>query len=199
MRRCGKRYATAEAAARSKRAIVQGWTPEPCPDVTCGGFHLAKPSPSRAAPGSMAAAVAALLAGECTVAQGAREHQVDPGRLDDAAWDAAKLLTLERDAWTCRADGERAADVHHIIRRGTGGTDDPVIAFGTVNLVALCRACHELCHAKDPGLYERGFWRWSTEKPGAVPIRVPGPFGLMPLWLMPDGKVTGTDPAEVAA
>jgi hypothetical protein len=147
----------------------------------------------------MAAAVAMVLAAECTVTQAAREHQVDPGRLDDAAWDGAKLVVLERDGRTCRACGELAVDVHHIIRRGIGGTADPVVAFGTVNLVALCRADHDLCHAKDPGMYERGFWRWTTETPGVVPVRVPGPFGsYQSLWLLADGEVSVTDPAVAA-
>lgn len=200
MRRCGKRYATAEAAARSKRGRQPGATPERCVDPKCGGWHLPKPSPARAGRGSMRAAVAVVLAGQATVAEAAREHDVDPVRLDDAAWDAVKLVVLERDSYTCQVTGELAVDVHHIIRRGIGGTADPVIAYGTANLVSVSRAEHDRCHAKDPELYERGFWRWSTEKPGAVPIKVPGPFGsTQSLWLLPNGKVSVTSPAEAAA
>ena len=166
------------------------------------GRHAAGPKPGkpRARRGAMQAAVAQVLAGECTVAQAAREHDVDPARLDDAAWEAVKKAVLERDSYTCQVSGGLAVDVHHIIRRGIGGSADPVIAYGTANLVSVSRAEHDRCHAKDPELYERGFWRWSTEKPGAVPIKVPGPFGsYQELWLLPNGKVSVTGPAEAAA
>ena len=41
----------------------------------------------------------------------------------------------------CEVCGGEAVDIHHIFRRGMGGTSEP----DTIeNLMALCRSCHEL-------------------------------------------------------
>lgn len=47
---------------------------------------------------------------------------------------------FERDRFRCRGCAKQAEDIHHIIFRSQGGTDDPL------NLVALCRNCHEQAH-----------------------------------------------------
>jgi hypothetical protein len=82
----------------------------------------------------------------------ALEHaQCDAIIVDDekgarAAWTippATKRLVLERDQWCCQVPGCRAArflDVHHIIHREHGGTND------AWNLVTLCSGHHRLHH-----------------------------------------------------
>lgn len=196
MRRCGKRYATPEAASRSKN-WQQGMTPVAC---RCGGWHLPKPPASRAGHGSMQAAVTLVLTGQATVAQAARELEVDPERLELKAAAEFRRTCLERDSYTCQECGELATEVQHRVARGMGGTADPLVAFGLANGVSLCAASHRLAEARDEGLHDRGFWLWQTENPAAVPVKVPGPFGsFQSLWLLPNGEVTGTPPSEVAA
>jgi hypothetical protein len=156
------------------------------------------PAP-RAMPGAMKAAVTLVLAGQATVAQAARECSVDPGRLDARAWTEVKAVVMERDNWTCQASGNRAVDVHHRVRRGIGGTDNPVIAFGTVNLVALSRAAHDRCHAEDQEMRDRGFQLRTTQDPAAVPVRVAAEYGEELRWLLAGGGVSLNCPLEVAA
>ena len=160
----------------------------------------AKRSTPRARPGSMRSAVVQVLAGGVTIAEAAREHDVDPGRLWDRAWAEAKRVVMDRDHWTCGACGELAVDVHHRYRRGSGGTSDTSVSLSFSNLIGLCRADHDLAHAKDPGLRDRGFWLRADQKPSEVPVKVPGPFGsYQSLWLLPNGEYSLTSPSEVAA
>jgi hypothetical protein len=153
----------------------------------------------RARPGAMRAAVTLVLAGQATVAQAARECSVDPGRLDARAWTEVKAVVMERDHWTCQASGNRAVDVHHRIRRGTGGTADPVTAFGTVNLVALSRAMHDRCHAEDEEMRDRGFQLRTTQDPATMPVLVADEYGNELRWLLAGGGVSLTDPYEPMA
>ena len=45
---------------------------------------------------------------------------------------------MERDEYTCRrCNNKKDLDVHHIIKRKDGGTDD------LSNLLSLCRSCHK--------------------------------------------------------
>jgi HNH endonuclease len=46
----------------------------------------------------------------------------------------------ERDRFRCRGCAKTAGEVHHMIFRSQGGTDDPS------NLVALCTPCHQQAH-----------------------------------------------------
>lgn len=58
-------------------------------------------------------------------------------------------LEIYRRAWgyaedeyvPCEVCGGTAVDVHHIVYRSHGGTDE------IENLIGLCRACHDRCHA----------------------------------------------------
>jgi 5-methylcytosine-specific restriction endonuclease McrA len=53
-------------------------------------------------------------------------------------------LGLEENEWrACEVCGRRANDIHHIFRRGEGGTDE----IG--NLIALCRRCHRRAHGME--------------------------------------------------
>lgn len=46
----------------------------------------------------------------------------------------------EQDFIPCEHCGKRAVDIHHIIYRSHGGTDE------VENLIALCRKCHDMAH-----------------------------------------------------
>jgi len=46
------------------------------------------------------------------------------------------------DFVACEMCGRRAVDIHHIVYKSRGGTDD------FENLIALCRHCHNLAHAE---------------------------------------------------
>ena len=46
----------------------------------------------------------------------------------------------EQDFVLCENCGKRAVDVHHLVLRSHGGTDNPD------NLILLCRNCHEKAH-----------------------------------------------------
>jgi 5-methylcytosine-specific restriction endonuclease McrA len=48
----------------------------------------------------------------------------------------------DQDFIPCEVCGGRSVDVHHIRYRSRGGDDD------IHNLAALCRRCHDLCHAE---------------------------------------------------
>ena len=45
----------------------------------------------------------------------------------------------------CEMCGTEANDIHHIDSKGMGGTSIDKDVIG--NLAALCRKCHDLCHA----------------------------------------------------
>lgn len=47
---------------------------------------------------------------------------------------------FERDRFRCRGCAKPGEDIHHIVFRSQGGTDDPS------NLVSLCRLCHNRAH-----------------------------------------------------
>lgn len=65
-----------------------------------------------------------------------------------SAWDALRLIILQRDAGLCvpcRAAGRvtPAAEVDHVVNRARGGADEPA------NLQAICRACHKAKTARE--------------------------------------------------
>jgi 5-methylcytosine-specific restriction endonuclease McrA len=63
-------------------------------------------------------------------------------RLSRYKWKKRVEQVMERDGHQCRMCGrsEGLADVHHIIKRSQGGTDD------MDNLILLCRNCHNKQH-----------------------------------------------------
>lgn len=64
-------------------------------------------------------------------------------RLADAKLAANAVLVRERDGNRCRVCGDRRdVHVHHIVFRSQGGTHE------TSNLVCVCRACHDMVHAR---------------------------------------------------
>jgi hypothetical protein len=145
-------------------------------------------------PEAIAAAVSAVLAGTATVAQAAREAGAGAGAVELLAWDRAKRLTWDRDGGFCVACGRPADDVHHRQRRGMGGTDDPVIAFGLANLICVCRPCHDLCHRlKHTGrgreMRAAGYWLETWEDPALTSVLIASIHGSgMKVWLAADGE-----------
>ena len=49
----------------------------------------------------------------------------------------------EQDRVLCEVCHAEAVDIHHVIFRSQGGTND------IDNLIALCRSCHDKAHAKE--------------------------------------------------
>lgn len=70
--------------------------------------------------------------------------RVKPGRLSKLKWEVRKGEVYLRDEMHCRYLGfsacEGPLDVHHIIHRSKGGTDD------LDNLILLCRRHHNMMH-----------------------------------------------------
>lgn len=62
---------------------------------------------------------------------------------EERAWQAARLVVLERDGYRCvecGAQDKTQLDVHHVLPRALGGQDEPA------NLVVLCDLCHAARH-----------------------------------------------------
>ena len=57
-----------------------------------------------------------------------------------------RAKVFERDRFRCRGCAKQAEEVHHIIFRSQGGTDE------MSNLVAICRDCHDMAHGKRSGV-----------------------------------------------
>jgi 5-methylcytosine-specific restriction endonuclease McrA len=55
-------------------------------------------------------------------------------------WTELRLKVLRRDMYCCRFCGERAKDVHHIVKRSQGSRER---VDRTSNLVSLCRVHHD--------------------------------------------------------
>ena len=67
----------------------------------------------------------------------------------DARWREVRDAYLQSHP-ICERCGQRAATlVHHIVRKGRGGSDDPI------NLQALCSLCHAQVHAGAGELFGR--------------------------------------------
>lgn len=122
------------------------------------------------------AAVAALLAGEVTLQQAARDVGCDTEYLHGRAWKAAKDATSKRDDGRCQHPDHTGdtwvTDTHHRIGKGSGGASNPLVAFYLPNLITLCRTHH----------------RWVTDHPLEATT-----LGLV----IPRGIVT--DPSHVPA
>lgn len=54
----------------------------------------------------------------------------------------------ERDNSLCRVCGKPSSDIHHIVYRSHGGTND------IRNLIALCRGCHDNAHKDEKVMRE---------------------------------------------
>ncbi len=77
-----------------------------------------------------------------------------------SAWRSTRQAVLARDEFTCRECGEAfppsELDVHHLVPRKQGGTDDPG------NLITLCDGCHAARHPSlQVTLSRRMLERWA--------------------------------------
>lgn len=80
----------------------------------------------------------------------------------DSEWKRVRAEVLARDKYKCIecTDNVRSfdADVHHLLPRSAGGTDDPS------NLITLCDGCHAAHHPKLAGnLARRSIERWAVK------------------------------------
>src|SRR5262245_58616440 len=94
---------------------------------------------------------------------------------DNVEWKALRAEVLRRDGFKCLECGTAVrnaeADVHHLLPRSAGGTDEPS------NLITLCDGCHAARHPKlAGGLARRALERWAVR---------------LALWLDRQGDVTG--------
>jgi hypothetical protein len=87
--------------------------------------------------------------------------------------------------------GQYGGDIQHVICRGMGGTSRPEID-SVINAALMCRRDHDTAEARDPELYERGFWRHSWETPGTCPLMLHGRDGGFTRWLTADGGYSTT-------
>ena len=115
-------------------------------------------------------AVARILAAEITIVQGAREIGCNDNYLGRRAWNAAKKAVFKRDGGLCVCCGGEACDVQHRIRRGSGGSRDPRIAYGMSNLIAMCRHCHDIAEARDERMHAMGMWLNTWQNPEFEPV-----------------------------
>lgn len=206
---CGRRkFRSSFAAAKAVGKGAAG-SPEECERGGLLHWHLrtlpSAPKPAagdrpRSPQGSVKAAVRLVLGGEATVARAARLTGAVPDSVEDAAWEAAKQLVRDRDSETCLSCGRAGLDVHHRVRRGMGGTADPVIAFGRANLVLLCRPCHNLAHrTDDPEMAAKGYRLDTSQDPAAVPLLLCSEQGSgAPAWLTPGGGYAAASPVAGA-
>ena len=194
---CGRRRFTSVITAEKAVGKGAAGTPGECRRGGLVHWHLNPPAPDLATPdrprspkGSVRAAVVLVLDRRCTVAQAARSTGANPESVEAAAWAAVKQLVLERDSYTCLYSGRAAVDVHHRVRRGMGGTADPVIAFGLANLVSLSRAAHDLAHkADDPEMADKGYRLETWQDPVMVPLVLFSETGPgAHVWLTADGS-----------
>ena len=67
---------------------------------------------------------------------------------------------IERDDQQCQVCGHRAIDIHHIVFKSHGGTNDER------NLILLCRACHKKAH-DDESAWRRKLIDYQKSRYGA--------------------------------
>lgn len=147
------------------------------------------------------AAVAALLAGQSTLQQAARDVGCDTDYLHLRAWKAAKDATSKRDDGRCQypdcgSEGW-AKDTHHRITKGSGGSSNPLVAYYLPNLITLCRTHHTHVTVNPKAGEELGLVipRLPPIDPATIPAMTI--HGLTLLW--PDGERTIIQPDQEAS
>jgi hypothetical protein len=142
MRTCGTRYATADAALRSKRGQRADVQAVPC---SCEGWHLHRAPAGR---------IPAKAAPNRRKPPGRRKplRPVSKKRAKENRVRAAVIAELypERPRCACGC-GRLADDVHEILSRARGGSiTDPG------NLAPVARVCHDAITDEAPFGYELG-------------------------------------------
>jgi ATP-dependent DNA helicase RecQ len=89
-------------------------------------------------------------------------------------WRRTRESILRRDEFRCvecgRSCDSKEADIHHLLPRSAGGSDEPS------NLITLCDGCHAAHHPKlSAGLARRAIERWAAR---------------LALWLDREGSVS---------
>lgn len=105
-----------------------------------------------------------LNAGDSSLKRSKINPVSDIQHAKNKAWETVRKVALQRDGNSCQARfkgcNKRATDVHHILPRGRGGTNE------LSNLISLCAWCHTLSpksvhndpeHAKKLGLLKEGY------------------------------------------
>jgi 5-methylcytosine-specific restriction enzyme A len=84
--------------------------------------------------------------------------------------------------------GLHGGEIQHRRARGRGGSRDPLTA-SVANAALLCRPCHDLAEARDPGMGPdgAGFWIWSWQSPLEVPVLLAAADGSFRAWFTADG------------
>lgn len=71
-----------------------------------------------------------------------------------------------------RCECRPAAQVHHRIPRGAGGSSRNPAVHRLSALVALCEECHALVESQRAAARECGLLLWRSQDPEAVPVTV---------------------------
>jgi 5-methylcytosine-specific restriction endonuclease McrA len=129
-----------EAGARGNAVCTRVHIPQPRYQVVvtqCPDCRRAEAQTSRGPKPLATATLQAILCDTRVHREGERNRAtIPPARRRDV---------FARDGYRCRASGCGSAhflDVHHLIPRERGGTNDPE------NLITLCASCHRLTHER---------------------------------------------------
>lgn len=184
MRRCGKQYASKEAAEQSRKGRSGRYFPVTC---WCGKWHLHK-SLLRQVPSWSRPAADTGFSPAVKLAIRTRAGSGDPA---DACCEACGVFL-----------GEKGGQCQHIVARGAGGTSDPVID-SVVNGALLCgtpfTGCHGLCESRDPRMEAEGFWLKRGKDPAAESflVHAPGDGSGVRMWRTADGGYSVDAPGPV--
>lgn len=183
LRLCGKRYATAEEAADSKRGRERGAEVFPCPDQRCGAHHVRQP-------------------------QARRVTLTGPSRRDTGPDAATRQAVYERDGYACVCCGRsiigQPHSVGHRKRRSQGGTNDVTnlltfLGFGN-GLTGDDDHHHRIDQRKNTADEDNGYTVRSYKDPALISVRVFSAGGSGTLaWPTPDGKWSTEPPEGVTA
>jgi hypothetical protein len=96
--------------------------------------------------------------------------------------------------------GPYGGEIQHRVARLSGGRGPkaPWWFHTAANAVLLSREAHRLAEARDPVLFEAGFWLRSTQDASAEPIMLHDLGGGLTVWLGPGGEYLFTAPGETS-
>ena len=98
--------------------------------------------------------------------------------------------------------GAHGGQIQHRLGRKMGGSKRPVIR-SAANAALLCgtpqSGCHGLCESRDPAYHAGGFWLDEGQDPAVEPILLASDFGVLTVWLAPEGWYLSQAPEAVAS